>query len=179
MNTVEEYRLAMEADPNNPQLPYNCALLLRERGDWAEAEPMLHRAIELDPQFNDAHIELAALNADHGRPDEAALILEQIIDRDPDCRQARVALGKVYVQLKRPDDAIRTIGEDAGDLVLQSLLAAAYLRKGDLDLARTIFEQILKADESSVDAKMNLAVIYARIGDTAKAASYMAACIRP
>jgi uncharacterized protein HemY len=125
----------------------------------------------------DAQIDLAGLHADHGRLDEAALILEAIIKADAGNGRATVALAKVYIHLKRLDDAIRVIGDTPKDPAAMAVLGTVYLKKRDFDRARTIFEEVALADECAAEARLNLAAIYARLGQPAKAASYMASVL--
>ncbi len=163
----------MDINLNDPQAVLERGLELRDQGEWLEAEAMFLRARELAPDLADAHIELACLIADHGRLDEAAVILEGVVEQHPQVERAKGSLGKVYIQLKRFDDAIRAIGEAPADPASQSLLGAAYLKKGELERARQIFETILARDENAFDARMNLATIYNRLGQNAEAARHM------
>jgi cytochrome c-type biogenesis protein CcmH/NrfG len=81
-------------------------------------------------------------------------------------------LGKIYIQLKRLDDAVRMLEDDAHP-ASRSLLGTAYFKKGDLERACLIFEQLLLNEETADDARIRLAAIYARLGQPAKAAEYM------
>ena len=115
--------------------------------------------------------------ADHGRADEAALILEELLQAEPGCSSVRRVLGKIYIDLKRLDDAVCILQDSEDDVAVQSLLGTAYFKKGELDRARVIFEQLLlneeMAEEMAMDARIKLAAIYARLGQPAKAAEYM------
>ena len=82
-------------------------------------------------------------------------------------------LGKIYIDLKRLDDAVSVLRDNADDVSTQSLLGTAYFKKGEFDLARAIFEQLLLNEETAMDARIKLATIYARLGQPAKAAQYM------
>jgi hypothetical protein len=62
---------------------------------------------------------------------------------------------------------------NADDTASQSLLGTAWLKKGELDRARAIFENLLLDESMANDARIKLATIHARLGQPATAAKYM------
>ena len=62
--------------------------------------------------------------------------------------------------------------QDADGIVL-SLIGAAHLQKDNLEDAQKNLEAALKRNRKLVDARKNLAQVYTRKGDHARAARYL------
>jgi len=168
-----QYRLAQATDPKNSLLLLNQGLLLRDQGDLAGAERKFSEALEVNPAYSLPAVELAALRSRQNRPHEAIEILQKVIKRDPLCDLARRGLALLYIQNQQPHDAIEILKDAKNDPMVETLRGAAYLNAGELDLARTIFENALKRDRTLIDARINLGNLYARMGDFTKAARHI------
>jgi len=168
-----QYGLAQSADPKNSLLLLNQGLLLRDQGDLAGAERMFSEALEVNPAYSLPAVELAALRTRQNRRLEAVDILEKVIKRDPSCDLARRGLALLYIQSERPNEAIEILKDAKDDSIVETLRGAAYLNSGQFDLARTIFESVLKRDRTLIDARINLGNLYARMGDFTKAARHV------
>ena len=104
----------------------------------------------------------------------AAKLYERAVELDPTFRQPALDLAVFYIQSNKTDRALQILSKvvDVDDVVL-SLLGAAYLQKGNLDEAQKHLESAVKRNRSLVDARKNLAQVYTRKGEHAKAARYM------
>jgi len=169
-DALREYRITERLAPKNPIATFNCGLALRRLNDLKSAEDCYEKALRLDPAFDKAALELATLRATSGRPAEAAQSLETLIEKQPDYREARLTLAKAYIQLNQPSNAVATLERASDeDAVARSLLGAAYLQQGDLDEAQKHLEFAFRKDRSLLDARINLAQLYARRGDLPRA----------
>ncbi len=168
-----EYAVCLKLRPDNPIANFNCGLALRKKGEFSKAESFYQRALALDPQFKEPAIELANLLSADQRHEEAVKLLAPIVERLPEFRDARLNLAKIYIQTNRPERALGLLlTAPANDAIAQCLLGAAYLQSGNLDWAQKHLETALKRDRSLVDARINLAQVFARKGDHARAARY-------
>jgi Tfp pilus assembly protein PilF len=163
-------------NPRNPIATFNLGLVQRKSGDLVSAQETFRRALELDPDFPEPAIELAALRGQAHQYSDAINLLKPVVARHPEMREARLSLAKTYIQVNDPDLALATIGAPPSEDALALCLAgAAHLQKEKLDEAQTFLEAALRRDRSLVDARINLAQIYLRKGDHARAARYMQA----
>jgi len=169
-DALHEYKTTERLDPKNPIAAFNCGLALRKLHDVKSAEECYEKALRLDPAFDKAALELAILRAESGRVTEAAASLETLVARRPDFRDARLTLAKAYIQLDQPSNAVATLEQASDeDAIARSLLGAAYLQQDKLDDAQRHLEFAFRKDRSLLDARINLAQLYARRGDKGKA----------
>jgi tetratricopeptide (TPR) repeat protein len=160
-----EYRKSERMNPANPIAIFNCGLALRKLKDDEAAGQCYEKALRLDPSFDKAALELATL-----RGVSAVGLLEGLVVRRPDYREARLTLAKTYIQLDRAAEALAVLEHASEeDAIARSLRGAAYLQKGDLAEAQRHLEFAFKKDRSLLDARINLAHLYARLGDLGKA----------
>jgi len=166
-----EYQNAERFDPRNPLAVFNTGLALRKLNDAQAAAAQYKRALELDPEFDAAILELATLLGAAAQYAEAAHLLTPLVARRGDYREARLTLAKTFIALDRAGDAADLLTEYAGgdDPLARSLLGAARLQQGDLEAAEQHLDFAVRKDRALVDARINLASIYARRGDTRKA----------
>jgi tetratricopeptide (TPR) repeat protein len=172
---IQQYDYALGFKPNDPLVLLNYGLLLRDAGDIAGAESMYRAALAANGKFTLAAIELAALLSARNRFTDAAALLEDVLKREPACIPARQGLAKIYILVQRPDDALRLLEGPQDDLTSETLRGAAHLERGELELARSIFEDVLKRDRNFVGARVNLAHVYARMGDFSRAVRHVVA----
>jgi tetratricopeptide (TPR) repeat protein len=164
-DALREYRVSERLNPSNPIAVFNSGLALLKLQDVASAEQCYEKALRMDPTFDKAALELATL-----RGASAVGLLESLVARRPDYREARLTLAKFYIESNRSADAVATLKRAADeDVIARSLLGAAYLQQGDLDDAQHHLEFAFKKDRTLLDARINLAQLYARRGDTGKA----------
>jgi len=75
----ENFKKAVELQPESEKFWLNLALLYHDNEKWAEAEITYKKILELNPKFSDAHFHLAELYAEQNRNEEAeAAYLEAI-----------------------------------------------------------------------------------------------------
>ena len=171
-----EYAACLEMKPRNPIATFNHGLLLRKMGDSAGARKYYERALELDSEFREAALELAGLYAEDQHYTQAIELLTPVVERNPELREPRLSLAKTYIQANKPEQALQLLdGCSAEDPVALCLSGAAHFQKENLDEAQRLLEAALRRDRSLVDARINLAQIYTRKGDHARAARYIQA----
>lgn len=114
----------MAADPS-PWPALNLGILLRSRGESAEAEPLFREALAIDAGFARAHYQLAAVLEDAGRLDAALQSLEQAVKLDPAYAEPHYALARIHRQQGRTAEAeaeirifqrLKTPDKDAGSV---------------------------------------------------------------
>jgi tetratricopeptide (TPR) repeat protein len=104
----------------------------------------------------------------------AVKFYERALKLDPAFREPALELAVLYIQANKPDQALQVLGRLVNvDAVVLSLTGAALLQKGDLDEAKKHLEAALKRDRTNIDARHNLARVYTRKGDHARAARYL------
>ena len=169
-----EYAVCLKINPKSPIAAFNHGLVLGKMGDVRGAEDFYQRALQMDPAFRQAAVELARLRAEEQQYPEAIELLKPVLERHPELHDVRIALAKTYIQANNPDEALKVLDTPLSvDAITLCLLGAAHLQKENLDEAQKHLEAALRRDRSLKDARINLARIYNRKGDHARAERYM------
>ena len=106
---VEQYKLAVETNPNDPKAASRMGDIEVESGDLAAGEKDYRRALKLQPDSPDATIGLANVLSQKGDPGAAEPLLQKVIAEDPTNYLAHFRLSAVYRKLNRPEDAKREL----------------------------------------------------------------------
>ncbi len=109
---------ALLAAPSEPKEPkseasddvsatalYNEGTATLKKLDFAGAEPLLRRTIELDDAFPEAHNNLAYSLRKQGRFQEALASYNRALELSPNLAEAYMYRGVLYVQMNEPDKA--------------------------------------------------------------------------
>jgi tetratricopeptide (TPR) repeat protein len=111
---LEEYRRALEIDPNRPGIHYRLGRVylgrarppMSEAGAFAHAGQEFEAELRLDPTNADAAYELGELRRKAGDLDGARPLFAQAVEHYPDFEQGLVGLGRVLIAQGHPDLAL-------------------------------------------------------------------------
>ena len=167
---------------------YNFGTLYQRRGDWAAAENMFHRALDIDPSFAPARNGLATVASERGlalfaqgKYREAIGAFTKVLETYPPGPLSEAERGsKAVLGSAEPAEAPFRFGSEArrgGDSKLPRLynnLGLCYYRLGELAVAVRHFEQALALDPQYARAHFNLGLVYAKQGEHQAAADAFA-----
>ncbi len=167
-HAIEEYKDALNADPNSPELNDSLADLYLRVGRVREAEATARGLLKTTPDDVDAHkllgrIYLRQLSESQNAVsssspkgnalDQAIAEYEKIVSLEPRDVENRMVLGQLYTVKREPQKAeeqfktAQAIDPDSEEVVLN--LARLYAESGDIDRAAKVIEAVPEADRSS------------------------------
>ena len=164
---IEEYKKALNADPNSPQLNNGLAELYFRSGRAREAEATARGLLKTSPDDVDAHKLLGRIylrqlgegqnGVSSSSPsgnvlDQAIAQFEKIVALQPKSVEDRMVLGQLYTVKHLPTKAeeqfkiAQSIEPDSEEVVLN--LARLYAESGDLAHAAKVIEAVSVSDRS-------------------------------
>lgn len=173
-HAVEEYKTALSADPNSPELNDELADLYFRTGQVREAEATARGLLKSSPNDIDAHRLLGRLylrqlseaqnsvssSSPNGNAlDQAINEFQKIVSLDPRSVEDRMVLGQLYTvrhQNEKAEEqfkAARDIDPDSEEVVLN--LSRLYAENNDIEHAAKIIESV---PESERTPKMEFAL---------------------
>lgn len=102
---AEQYRMLVEAEPDNAILRNQLAWTLWESGATEEARPHAERALELAPDSPEIKDTLAVILIDSGEADRALDLLREAIEQRPDNKELELHLARALVETGRTAEA--------------------------------------------------------------------------
>ena len=103
---VDEYNLAIEADPAYADAYVNLMTAYGALGEYAKAEEQHRKATALGSDAPELHYNLGLLRGLQERYDEAVPAFRRALERDPAMADAHSNLGYALQQLGRPEEAV-------------------------------------------------------------------------
>ena len=164
---IEEYKLALNADPRSPQLNDALADLYFRTGRIREAEATARGLLKTSPDDVDAHKLLGRIylrqlgegqnpvsstSPSGNTLDQAIAEFEKIVALTPKSVEDRMVLGQLYTvkhEAKKAEDQFKTaqaIEPDSEEVVLN--LAHLYGESGDFQHAAKVIEDVSVADRT-------------------------------
>ncbi len=178
LDALASYERALALEPNDAVLLYLLAEAYRGVGEHDLALSILERAERLDPHWMAIQLAQAESFLALGRHAEAFEALRIVIRRAPDAGlRAYLLLAKAWLALDSSPDQVGLADpgfEQELDVLrllfvldeqvplhaeILSLLAEAYLQRGDLDNAVALIERVLRDDQADVRTLTRLAEI--------------------
>jgi tetratricopeptide (TPR) repeat protein len=156
---------------------YNEGVEAQQEGNLEGAMAMFREAAEIDPEFAAAFTGIATVAMEQGNYEEAAAAAEKAATLDPEDFRALQLRYDAYRNLGDESKAASaaTALKQAGDISEATARtfreAVEAYQAGDSETAKARFRQALDLDPELVAAYSNLAQIYIREGDTARAAA--------
>jgi tetratricopeptide (TPR) repeat protein len=166
-HAIEEYKLALDADPNSAELSNDLADLYFRTGKVREAESTARLLLKTAPDNVDAHKLLGRIylrqlgesdqNVSSTAPagnvlDQAIAEFEKIVALQPKSVEDRMVLGQLYTVKHQPQKAeeefktAQAIEPESEDVVLN--LARLYADSGDLPHAIKVIEAVPENDRT-------------------------------
>lgn len=140
---LEPLRAAERLASDQPAVLITLAAPLNDRQLFAEAKPLLLRALSLQPENIEALVELARAEEGLGEHAEAEAVARRVLALSPGKPAASLVLGRIALEAQRY--------ADARDALLQAL----------------------EADPTLPGVHYQLSLAYARLGDTPNAESHL------
>ena len=97
--------LNRRASTRSPWPPLNLGVLLRQRGEWAEAEALLREAVAIDPALGQAQYALGTVLEARGATGEAITALRAAAATSSAYAEPHYALARIYRALGRTAEA--------------------------------------------------------------------------
>ena len=189
---VAAFEAAEKAAPEAPETAYvlvEHAELLDRMAQYQRSQPLrddsLRKAAEkisqarrLAPENVDVLRSAGQIYIDLASIDPSALatardVLETVRKRDPEDAQTFLTLGRIYLDQNQPDKAAEVLRELVNNLPQQrmayALLVESLMRANKPDEAQKALQDILGLDPSSLEARLTLADLQSRSGQTAAA----------
>jgi DNA-binding winged helix-turn-helix (wHTH) protein/TolB-like protein/Tfp pilus assembly protein PilF len=173
-----EFKRALELDPNGADTHLFYAHLLSNTGRHEEALAEAKRARELDP----LNLRINALEGQFlihaGRTDEALTRLQDTLEIDPDYFLARLYAASAYIEKGMYSEAI-TEARRARELsgarsnYLKAFFGYALAKSGKEDEARSFLEAILKSSAERYVSPYIIALVYNGLGEHDEALAWL------
>lgn len=158
---IEQFRAAVKANPNEPNVHFGLGYLYWSQRQYAEAEPEFKMELANDPQHAQSMLYLGDLYLQSNRAGEAASLLEKAAQIDSSLWRAHLDLGILYADQGRNDDALRELQiaarQQPEDVNVHWRLARLYRAMGRTADAKTELEKassLHKATDEGLVKKM-------------------------
>lgn len=175
-------RLALQAQPNQPDGLHMLGVLAVQRGRAGEAEALIRRALDAEPERATFRNSLGSVLQVLGRSAEARRCYERAIELDGGLVDARQNLGTLLLacgQAERAaielDAAARLAPDDAG---LHNKLGVARRRQGDVEAAAGSFHQAVQLAPDNPAARHNLGATLLDMGRIDEAEPHLSHAVR-
>jgi len=169
---ADEYRQALQRNPNEADLHYNFGLALARQGQTDEAVAQYREALRLKTNHLKAHNNLGIVLARQGHHDAALAEYRLAVDLNPELEATYTNLGQELAQKGQLDEAVKNFNRV---LQLKPDQADAYNNLGNVmtvqgrpDEAIAYYHTALRLKPDYVDAHLNLGRILQRQGRTAE-----------
>jgi len=172
-----QFKRALELDPNSAEAHLYYAHLLSNIGRHAEALEEIKRGRELDPfsPFVNAIEGQFLVNA--GKPDEALARLRETFELAPDFWFPHVFASSAYIEKGMFAEAIaearRATELSKAQTVSVSLEGYALVKLGKPDEARDVLDKLLKLSKERFVPPYHIALIYNGLGDRDQAFEWL------
>jgi DNA-binding winged helix-turn-helix (wHTH) protein/TolB-like protein/predicted Zn-dependent protease len=170
----QEYRRAIDLNPNYANAHHFYALYLAAAGRFDEGLAGIRRAQELEPSSLFIHANVGHILYQARRYDEAINQLKRVLEINPNIDLARSLLGLAYLRKGMYEQAIAEFQKrslpgtgGSGDL------GQAYALAGRRDEALEEIARLQALSTQRYVAPYNLALVYASLGDTEKALEWL------
>jgi len=167
------WRYAIEVDPGCAICHHNLATTVVRRGDRAEAQALLERAIALRPDRSEFQGTYGPLLIQMGRRPEGLAMLRYRLGHNPRDVNARVNLGIALVEDGHAAEAIveleQAIRVKPDSVLALTSLGRALLADGRAEPARSAYERALAINPADAVALLGLARAHLARGDLAAA----------
>ncbi|HZZ79653.1 MAG TPA: tetratricopeptide repeat protein [Gemmataceae bacterium] len=163
---LDYYRHALEENPKDAELLNDLGYGYYCRGEWAEAEKHLRKAVGVNPKYANAWINLGMTLAQQSRYDESIQAFGKVIPK----AQAHCNVG--FIQATQAQSLMKSVSASAGQLkrneARRSYEAALQLEPG-LQIARIAMQKLnqVSASESSAAAPEAPRTLPSRLNRTA------------
>lgn len=151
------------------------------RGQLADADAELTRAIEVDSSFTEAWLRLGALRIENGQPAEALEVLQQVAARWPDHPEVDNLRGEAMLQLGDLEGALTAFGatlkRNPASVPARLGQGRAHFAASRFDEARAEFRQALDLSPDEHEAYYFLGLVYAHQGRTREAIASLQQCL--
>lgn len=144
------------------------AIKALEAEDYAQAAPLLEKALAEDPENAEVRFNLAFSYSQLQQDDKAIEHYTKVVEQKPDLPQARMNLGMLLLRQNRPAKAVPHLEKLAetrtDDFRVQFYLAHALEGSGKAEQAIVPYQKALELDPNSADAALGLGRSLARAG---------------
>ncbi|MFQ5491190.1 MAG: tetratricopeptide repeat protein [Phycisphaerae bacterium] len=151
----------------------SAGVAFHSQGKLAEAEPLLHKAVELAPNWPAAWSDLAHLLVARGRADQAVAQLRRALAVLPDSFEIHAHLGNLLGLQGRPSEALahlrRSVDLNPRFSVGHSQLGTLLARTGRFDQAVVHLTRAVELLPEDVNTRQQLAQVLLQLGRTAEA----------
>jgi DNA-binding winged helix-turn-helix (wHTH) protein/Tfp pilus assembly protein PilF len=178
----EEFRRAIELDPNNANAHHWYATYLSEVRRFDESLNEIDRAQALDPNSASILADRGRLLWVAGRHQEALPLLRQLEQASPDSLSPHRYLKYAYIEMGEPTGYLSELKKEASLLHDGSVSAIAdaaekgFLAHGFQGMLESQLEQQKKAYSQGKLSPFYLAETYSRLKDNEDAMKYLEAC---
>ncbi len=162
----DAYTKALVCDQHSIYIRQRLAYLLIAMGKKEQATLQLEKILESSPVDNSTRLDLAGIFENLGKTAKAIAILQKNISHDPKDNQSRLTLGYLYFRHERFAEARKALEEhmaqEPDSYAGSVMLAKLYRTMGEVERARTMYDQILERNWSSLQA-LDAAEFYEQI----------------
>jgi tetratricopeptide (TPR) repeat protein len=156
---------------------FHVGRFMAQRGDLAEAEKHLRRAVEINPTNDVIQSNLALVIARQGNLAEATVHFYRALKINPADPATLNNMGITLAQQGKLDEAIqhfqRALEIRPKDAAGHTNLANVFLVRGDLDGAIRHLRLAIEIDPADADNQNSLAIVLAKRGNFAEATEYL------
>jgi len=181
-NTLTLALATLHDSPTSPLMNDLAAGELVNRGDAAQAVPLLREAVKQSPEQPLFHTHLGTVYYRQGKLDDAANELAQAIRLQPNDPDAHNNLGVVYLDQHKTDQAIAefdaAVKANPARPDPHTNLGSVYLDRKQLDSAAAEFSAAVAASPENPEAHNNLGVVHLRRGQLDSAAAQFREALR-
>ena len=178
---LQQFELAKQADPSNPDVYYNLASTYHRLGVNAKdakmietSEALYNQCLDLSPNHVDCHRGLAVLLVDSGRSEKAFSLLKNWTQRTPNLSDSRVELARLHQEFNQTkaseqylDEALAMDPRNA-----KAWAATGKLRESSGELMQAVqnYQQSLAINNSQPDLFQRISALNVRIAQASSGA---------